>query len=144
MIRLLDGVDAGARLTTRAPSTTGTRRAVTQMTRWWLGGLALSKATGTRNLNLTHDCVDRCSRTVPRVRRFRRAVFRFRLTESSGHSASNSSRKPATSEETLHTAERVAYSSTSSIDGQETFIAFTFSALSLILRNNLSSDSCLR
>ena len=45
MIRLLDGVDAGARLTTRAPSTTGTRRAVTQMTRWWLGGLALSKAT---------------------------------------------------------------------------------------------------
>ena len=44
MIRLLDGVDAGARLTTRAPSTTGTRRAVTQMTRWWLGGLALSKA----------------------------------------------------------------------------------------------------
>ena len=53
MIRLLDGVDAGARLTTRAPSTTGTRRAVTQMTRWGLGGLALSKATGTRNLNLT-------------------------------------------------------------------------------------------
>ena len=67
MIRLLDGVDA--RLTTRAPSTTGTRRAVTQMTRWWLGGLALSKATGTRNLNLT-----RTASTAARARS-RASVF---------------------------------------------------------------------
>ena len=60
-----------------------------------------------------------------------------------GHSA-ELIQEPRNIEETLHTADRVAYSSTSSIDEPGTLIAFTFSALSLILPiTSLPTPACV-